>query len=86
MEFHVHIDASLLVVGVLLAHNIMGKSDQLVVYASKLLNSVKHNYGTIERKALAMVFALHKFRHYMLGNRFVFCVDHITFISLVNKP
>jgi len=30
----------------LLPQNIIGKSDQLVVYASKLLNSVEHNYGT----------------------------------------
>jgi hypothetical protein len=41
MEFHVHIDALLLVVGTLLAQHIIGKSDQLIVYVSKLLNSAK---------------------------------------------
>jgi hypothetical protein len=30
-----------------------------------------------------MVFALHKFKHYLLGNKFVFYVDHM---ALVNKP
>jgi hypothetical protein len=33
-----------------------------------------------------MIFALHKFRHYLLGNKFVFYVDHKTLIHLVNKP
>jgi len=47
-------DASL-VVGVLLTHNITGKSDQPIVYISRLFNTAEQNYSTIERKALAMV-------------------------------
>jgi hypothetical protein len=41
LEFHVHTDASLLVVGVMLAQNPSGKYDQPIVYASKLLNKVE---------------------------------------------
>ncbi len=33
-----------------------------------------------------MVYALHKFRHYMLGNMFTFYVDHMALMYLVNKP
>jgi hypothetical protein len=33
-----------------------------------------------------MIFALHKFRHYLLGNKFVFHVDHMALVYLVNKP
>jgi hypothetical protein len=33
-----------------------------------------------------MVFALHKFRHYLLGKKFVFYVDHMALIYLINKP
>jgi hypothetical protein len=33
-----------------------------------------------------MVFALHKFKHYLLGNNFVFYVDHRALVYLVNKP
>jgi len=32
-----------------------------------------------------MVFTLHKFRHYLLGNKFVFYVDHMALVYLVNK-
>ncbi len=33
-----------------------------------------------------MVFALHKFKHYLLGNKFVFYVGHMALVYLVNKP
>jgi hypothetical protein len=44
------------------------------------------NYTTAKREGLAMVYALHKFRHYLLGNRFVFYVDHMALVYLINKP
>ncbi len=56
------------------------------MHASKLFNNAKQNYSTTKRKTLAMVFALHKFRHYLLGNKFVYYVDHIALIYLLNKP
>jgi len=40
----------------------------------------------MERKVLLMVFILHKFKHYLLGNKFVFYVDHMALVYLVNKP
>jgi len=85
VEFHVHIDASLLVVGAMLLQNVTRKSDQLVVYGSRLLNRAEQNYSTIERKVLTLAFALHKFRHYLLGNKFVFYVNHMALVYLVNK-
>jgi hypothetical protein len=33
-----------------------------------------------------MAFYLHKFKHYLLGNKFVFYVDHMALVYLVNKP
>ncbi len=86
MEFHVHTNASLLVVGDMLFHNLTRKNDQPMVYASKLLNKIEQNYNIIEREDLVMVFVLHKFKHYMLGNKFVFYVDHMALVYLVNKP
>ncbi len=86
MEFHVHTSASLLVVRAMMFQNEIGKIDQLVVYASRLLNRVEQNDNTTKREALAMVFVLHKFRHYLLGNKFIFYVDHMALVYLVNKP
>ncbi len=70
----------------MLAHNPIGKYDQLIVYASRLLNKSEHNYTTIEREALTMVYVLHKFGQFLLGNKFVFYVDHMALVYLVNKP
>jgi hypothetical protein len=42
------------------------------MYYSKLLNSNENNYIIIEIEALTTVYALHKFTHYLLGNRFTF--------------
>jgi len=56
------------------------------MYASRLLNSIETNYTVTKREALAMVYALHTFKHYLLGNQFVFYVDHMAFVYLVNKP
>jgi hypothetical protein len=38
--------ASLLAVGAMLAQNLVRKYDQPIVYASRLLNKVEHNYIT----------------------------------------
>jgi hypothetical protein len=73
--------------GVMLSQNITRKNDQPIVYAFRFLNRIKQNYSTTEREALIMVFFfLHKFRHYLLGNKFVFYVNHMALVYLVNKP
>ena len=86
LEFHVHTDASDIAVGAMLAQNPTGKTDQPIAYASRLLSKAEKNYTTTEKEALAMVYAVNKFRHYLLGNRFIFYVDHLALRYLVNKP
>jgi hypothetical protein len=54
--------------------------------ASIKLNLIERNYTTIEKEALIMVYALHKFNHYLLSNWFVFYVDHMALVYLINKP
>jgi hypothetical protein len=70
----------------MLIQNPIGKCDQPIAYVSWLLNNAKKNYTTTKREALMMVYALHKYRHYLLSNKFVFYVDHMAFLYLVKKP
>jgi hypothetical protein len=86
LEFHVHTNTSQLAIGAILTQNPIGKFDQLGVCAPRLLNSAERNYIITERETLAMVYALHKFIHYLLGNQFVFYVDHMALVYMVNKP
>ncbi len=73
-------------VGAILANNPIGKINQHVMYSSILLNYAERTNITMEREVLVMVYALHKFRHYMLGNRFTLYVNHMALVYLVNKP
>jgi hypothetical protein len=57
-----------------------------MVYAFILLNKTKNNYSTTHKEVSTMVFVLHKFKHYLMGNTFVFFVDHMALVYLVNKP
>jgi hypothetical protein len=86
LEFHVHTNACQLVIGAILAQNLIGKINQPIMYSSRLFNYVERNYITTKRMALVMVYALQKFKHYLLGNKFTFYVDHMTLMYLVNKP
>jgi hypothetical protein len=43
------------------------------------------NIIIIHKEALVMVYALHKFRHYMLCNKFVFYINCVTLVYLVKK-
>ena len=86
LEFHVHTYASDIAVGAMLAQNPTGKTDPPIAYASRLLSKAENNYTTTEKEALAMVYAVNKFRHYLLGNKFIFYVDHLALQYLVNKP
>jgi hypothetical protein len=86
VEYHVHTYVSLLAMGDMLSLNITQKNDKPIVYASRFLNRAKQNYNTTKREVLVMVFSLHKFKHCLLGNKFIFYVDHMALVFLVNKP
>ena len=85
-KFHVHIDASGLTIGAILTQPGDDGMDYPIVYNSHKLNKDERNYLTIEREALGMVFALQKYRHYLLANPFTFYTDHHAQKYLVNKP
>jgi hypothetical protein len=86
-EFHVHVDASSIALGTVLSHN-QGKGDidHPIAFASRKLSIAEKNYTTTEREGLAMVYALQKFRHYLLGSHFKMYTDHSALKYLVNKP
>ncbi len=86
LEFHVHTNASNFALGAMLNHNPNKTIDRPVYYVNILMNNTKKNYTTIEKEALAMIYVVKKFKHYLLGNNFTFFVDHQALLYLVNKP
>lgn len=83
--FHVHINASGIALGVVLAELRELNMDHPMYYASRKLSIAERNYTTIEREALAMVYSLQKFRHYLLGASFKIFTDHLELKYLVNN-
>jgi hypothetical protein len=85
-KFHVHIDASNFSLKVMLGQNLDNTIDKPIYYVNRLMNNVEKKISIIEKEALAMIYVVKKFRHYLLGNSFVFYIDHQSLLYLVNKP
>jgi len=60
-EFHVHVDASCIALGVVLTQPGKGDIDHPIAFARRKLSKAKKYYSTIENEGLAMVYALQKF-------------------------
>ena len=57
----------------------------MIYYASKTLNEAQRNYTTTEKELLAIVFALDKFRAYLVGSFIVVFTDHSALKYLLTK-
>jgi hypothetical protein len=68
-------DASDYAVEVVLGQRIDGLP-HVIYYASKILNDAQLNYSTIEKELLVVVFALDKFRSYLLGSKVIIYSNH----------
>ena len=70
-------DASDFAIGAVLGQREDGKPC-MIYYASKMLNEAQRNYTTTEKEWLAVVFALDKFRAYLVGSFIMVFIDHST--------
>jgi hypothetical protein len=50
------------------------------------MNNAENNYKTTKTTTLVVIYVVKKFRHYLLGNNFIFFIDHQALLYLVNKP
>jgi hypothetical protein len=84
--FHLHVDASSITLGAILENPGTGELDHPTEFSRKKLSESEQNYNTTEREGLAMVYALQKFRHYLLGKHLKMFTYHSALKYLVNKP
>ena len=61
------------------------KKPVIIYYASRTLNEAQLNYTTTEKEFLAIVFALEKFRQYLLGSKTTIFTDHSALRYLMQK-
>ena len=84
IPFKITCDASDYAVGAVLGQRI-GKASHAIYYASRTLNDYQRNYSTTEKEFLAIVFALEKFRSYLLGTKAIVYSDHAAIRYLMTK-
>lgn len=75
-RYYLQCDASNFAVGAVL-YQYSEKDEELVVgFASRTMKSAELNYFTTEKELLAIVFALEKFRSYIIGAKLTIKTDH----------
>ncbi|RVW72032.1 Retrovirus-related Pol polyprotein from transposon 17.6 [Vitis vinifera] len=74
LPFELMCDASDFAIGAVLGQREDGKP-YVIYYASKTLNEAQRNYTTTEKELLAVVFALDKFRAYLVGSFIIVFTD-----------
>jgi hypothetical protein len=80
------VDASNIALGCVLNQKDTKNLDHPIYFPSRQLIAAEKNYTTTQREALAMIFVVQKFHHYLLGYPFVFYMDHDALKYLINKP
>ncbi|CAN6554874.1 unnamed protein product [Malus baccata var. baccata] len=84
LPFELMCDASDYAVGAVLGQR-KDRLLQVIYYASRTLNDAQLNYATTEKELLAVVFALEKFRSYLVGAKVIVYTDHATLKYLLSK-
>ncbi|CAM9000120.1 unnamed protein product [Rhodiola kirilowii] len=82
--FEIMCDASDFAVGAVLGQKV-DKKAVVNYYTSRTLDSAQRNYSTTEKELLAVVFALEKFRSYLLGAKVIVFSDHAAIRYLMKK-
>jgi hypothetical protein len=85
-EFCVHVDESFVALGTVLTQPRKRDIDRPIAFVRRKFSTIEINYNMIEREELSMVYALHKFKHYLLGSHFNMYTDDYVQRYLVNKP
>lgn len=84
LDFELMCNASDYVVGVVLGHRNTNVF-HAIHYTSKVLNDAQVKFATKENKLLAIVYALEKFRSYLIGTKVICYNDHVAIKYLINK-
>ncbi|XP_042396837.1 uncharacterized protein LOC121986983 [Zingiber officinale] len=84
LPFEIMCDASDYAVGAVLGQR-RDRKVHAIYYASRTLDDAQMNYATTEKELLAIVFALDKFRSYLVGSKVIVYTDHAAIRYLLSK-
>ncbi|KAI5343406.1 hypothetical protein L3X38_011282 [Prunus dulcis] len=84
LPFELMCDAFDYAIGAVLGQR-LNKLPHVMYYASRTLKDAQLNYSTTEKELLAVVFALEKFRSYLVGSKVIVYSDHAALRFLLTK-
>jgi len=84
LPFEIMCEASDCAVGAVLGQR-RDKKPYVIYYASKTLDEAQQNYTTTEKELLVVVFAIEKFRPYLLCSKVIIYTDHSALKHLLDK-
>src|SRR3954470_6077063 len=84
LPFELMCDASDYSLGAVLGQKVEKKLC-VIYYASRTMNEAQINYTTTEKEFLAIIFALEKFRPYLIGTNVIIYTDHAAIKYLLAK-
>ena len=84
LPFEIYCDASEFSVGAVLGQR-KEEKPVAIFYARKTLNGPQLHYSVSEKELLAVIFALEKFRSYILGTKIIVYLDHSALKFLLKK-
>lgn len=85
-DFLLETDASGMGLGAILSQKQDDGTIRPIAFASRTLQNHEKNYGISELEALAVVWAVKHFRHYIYGHHCTVFTDHEALKSLLNTP
>ncbi|CEJ05159.1 hypothetical protein RMCBS344292_19107 [Rhizopus microsporus] len=64
------------------------QNEKVISYNSRTLRDAERNYATVHLEALAIVWGVSKYRHYLLGRKFLLRTDNAALVFVLNpsKP
>lgn len=83
LPFLLTTDASNFALGGVLSQVQDGK-ERPIAFGSRTLNKAEENYSTTEKEALAIAWAVEKYRPYLHGNKFTLVTDHKPLVFIKN--
>ena len=84
-ETRVRTDASGIGLGAALTQKQLNKKWAPIAFVSRQLTKTERKFTVTERECLAIVFALHKFKPYLIGMKFTLITDHNALTWLLTK-